>query len=160
MNTQLKLERWAEKEFRRNINNLIIDEGQYLIAFGYYYIEQQKQGWLVQTRTQIIHQFHNKKTAISWCVADKYQKFQLANHILNLDRKKQLLAADIHCRQTLGERSKTESFHETVLTKIQPKLLQYTGISAELEKCINQTKYLQIRGFSNETERTRGTTAQ
>ena len=152
MNNEQKVERWAEKEIRRNLDHLIIDEGQQLIAFGLYHLESVNQGWLVSDHDRAIHQFHNKKTAISWCVADKYKKFQLANNILNLDRKKQTLAADIHCRRALGERSSNESFYETVNVKIQPKIMQYNGVTNELEKCINQTKYLQIRGFSNETE--------
>jgi hypothetical protein len=160
MNQQQKVERWAERELRRNIDHLIIDEGNSLIVFGLYVIESADQGWRVSDHNQVIHQFQNKKTAISWCVADKYKKYQLASNILNLDRKKQLLAADIHCRKVLGERSRTESFRETVEAKVQPKILQLNGISSELEKCINQTKYLQIRGFSNETERTRGSQAQ
>ena len=152
MNQQQKVERWAEKEIRRNLDHLIIDNGDQLIAFGLYHLEYKNQGWAVNDHDRFIHQFQNKKTAISWCVADKYKRYQLANNILNLDRKKQTLAADIHCRMTLGERSECESFYETVTAKIQPKIMQYNGITSELEKCINQTKYLQIRGFSNETE--------
>ncbi len=152
MNQQLKVERWAEKEIRRNLDHLIIEEGNQLIAFGLYHLEQNDQGWLVSDQDRVIHQFQNKKTAISWCVADKYKRYQLANNILNLDRKKQTIAADIYCRKTLGERSRSESFYETVTAKIQPKIMQYNGITSELEKCINQTKYLQIRGFSNETK--------
>lgn len=152
MNNEQKVERWAEKEIRRNLDHLIIDQGQQLIAFGLYHLESVNQGWVVSDHDKIIHQFHNKKTAISWCVADKYKKFQLANNILSLDRKKQTLSADIHCRRALGERSCNESFYETVNAKIQPKIMQYNSVTNELEKCINQTKYLQIRGFSNETE--------
>ncbi len=156
MNQQQKVERWAEKELCRNLDNLIIDEGKQLIVFGFYHVEASDRGWAVSDRDQLIHHFHSKKTAVSWCVADKYKRYQLANNILNLDRKKQILAADIHCRKVLGERGRTESFYETVTAKIQPKIMQFNGVSSELEKCINQTKYLQIRGFSNETERTRG----
>lgn len=160
MNHEQKIERWAEQELRRNMDHLIIDEGNQLIVFGLYHIESSDQRWRVSDQDRCIHQFQNRKTAISWCVADKYKRYQLANNILTLDRKKQLLAADIHCRKSLGQRSQTESFRETVEAKLQPKILQYNGISSELEKCINQTKYLQIRGFSNETERTRGSQAQ
>jgi hypothetical protein len=152
MNHQQKVERWAEKEIRRNLDHLIIYEGNQLIAFGLYHLEQNDQGWVVSDQDRFIHQFQNKKTAISWCVADKYKRYQLANNILNLDRKKQTIAADIYCRRTLGERSQSESFYETVTAKIQPKIMQYNGITSELENCINQTKYLQIRGFSNETK--------
>ena len=35
--------------------------------------------------------------------------------------------------------------------KIQPKIDLYQAVNQELEKCVNQAKYLQIRGFNNET---------
>lgn len=152
MNHELKIERWAEKEIRRNMNHLIVDDGNRLLVFGHYELSVSALGCLVHERDTVVHQFHNKKTAISWCVADKFKKYQLANNILILDRKMQLLSADIYCRKTLGDRGRTESFYETVNVKMQPKIMRYQSVTSELENCINQTKYLQIRGFSNETK--------
>ena len=97
---------------------------------------------------------------MSWCTADKYNYFNLSNMILVLDRKKQTLAADIYCRKTLGDRGKTESFYEIINMKIQPKIDLYSSVIAELEKCVNQAKYIQIRGFNNETARTIGANAK
>ena len=50
--------------------------------------------------------------------------------------------------------NRPEEFQEIVETKIQPELDAVAGVRAELEKCINSAKYLQLRGFSNETART------
>ena len=80
--------------------------------------------------------------------------------ILMLDRKKQILTADINCRRSMGERGRTEEFREIVNTKIQPKVAQLSSVSTELEKCVNQAKYIQIRGFNNETARTIGPNAK
>ena len=87
---------------------------------------------------------------------DHKQQYNLANTIFVLDRKKQALAADIYCRKTLGERGRHESFYEIINMKLQPKIDQYNSVSNELEKCVNQAKYIQIRGFNNETARTIG----
>jgi hypothetical protein len=84
-------------------------------------------------------------------VADKQHQFKLANEIINLDCKDQQLGADIHCRRGVAARSRHENFYEIVNMKIQPKIDVYNQVHSELEKCINQAKYLQIRGFSNET---------
>jgi hypothetical protein len=48
-------------------------------------------------------------------------------------------------------RGRHEDFYETVNTKIQPKQAVLDSVQAEIEKCINSAKYLQLRGFSNET---------
>ena len=157
MNKQQKLDTWAERELRRNIHNMIIDDdvGGY-IAFGKYQISPNQDRFQVSTWDRLIHTFASKRSAISWCVADRVNNINLANQILALDRKQQLLSADIQCRQGQGRRSKTSDFEEIVDTKVQPKIVRYNAVKAELEKCINSAKYIQIRGFNNETARTSG----
>ena len=157
MNQEQKLERWAERELQRNINNLIIDDqqGGYLV-FGKYYIKSKSNKFVVETWDREIHGFANKRTAMSWCVADQVNHLNLATQILNLDRKQQTLEADINTRRALGNRCRTEEFAEIVNTKIQPKIDQHQMVVSELEKCINSAKYIQIRGFNNETARIYG----
>jgi len=157
MTRDQKLEQWAERELSRNISEMIIDDEQGgIIAFGKYYITPEKTGFSVRTWDREIHNFTTKRIAMSWCTVDHKQQYNLANTIFVLDRKKQALAADIYCRKTLGERGRHESFYEIINMKLQPKIDQYNSVSNELEKCVNQAKYIQIRGFNNETARTIG----
>lgn len=161
MTQNQKFERFAERELRKNIDNLIItdDKGD-LIAFGRYYIESTATDHVVRTWDRVIHNFVSKRAALAWCSADNCQQYNLANLILILDRKKQALAADIYTRKSMGERGKHEVFYEIVNTKIQTKIDRYNSVSTELEKCVNQAKYIQIRGFNNETARTIGSNAK
>jgi len=157
MNTEQKIEQWAEREIGRNLHKMIIDDqaGGYVV-FGKYYIKSKENKFAVETWDREIHKFANKRTAISWCIADRVNHLNLAIQILNLDRKQQILEADINTRKTLGNRGRTEDFAEIVHTKIQTKIDQHTMVMAELEKCINSAKYIQIRGFNNETARIHG----
>lgn len=156
-----KLERFAERELRKNIDKLIIeDEHGGLIAFGKYYIESTKTAHVVRTWDRVIHNFSSRRAALAWCSADKFNQYTLASMILICDRKKQSLAADIYTRKSLGERGKHEMFYEIVNTKVQTKIDRYNSVSAELENCVNRAKYIQIRGFNNETARTIGTNAK
>lgn len=158
MTKDQKLQRFAEHELKRNMSNMIVElaAGSYVV-FGKYHLQQNSQGCLVSTENGTVHCFDSKRNAVSWCVADKYNQIILASTILNLDRKKQALAADIHCRQSAGRRSKSDHFYEIINMKVQPKVALLTSVTSELEKCINSAKYMQIRGFSNETARTSGT---
>jgi len=152
LTTTQKIERWAENELMRNIKHVIIDDdtGSY-VAFGKYYLESVDAGCQVSTWDRHIHTFANRRTAISWCVADKYHQYTLANNIQTLDSKKQQIADDLYCRRTQAQLGRNETFYETVITKLQPKEILLNSVKNELEKCINLAKYLQLRGFSNET---------
>mgnify|MGYP003345908718 CR=1 FL=1 len=157
MNQEQKLERWAEREIQRNLDKMILsDEQGGYVAFGKYLIEPQDTGYSVSTWDRTVHCFANKRTALSYCIADKINHINLANQILNLDRKQQILANDIAGRSAMGNRGRTQDFYETVNTKIQPKIARHDMVKAELEKCINSAKYIQIKGFNNETSRIHG----
>ena len=152
MNQEQKLEQFAEREFKRNLDKIIVDdtEGGFLV-FGKYRLLSDSHGVKVSTYDQDVHTFTNKRTATAWCTADRYRRYAMANNIVALDRKRQTLAADIHCRKLVGERGSTETFYEIVGTKLQPKIDQLNSVTSELEKCIISAKYMQIRGFNNET---------
>jgi hypothetical protein len=155
---QQKLDRWAEREFKRNVDQIIVtdDEGA-IIVFGKYRIVTESDCARVYSWDREISCFSNKRVAMSWCTADIQHQYGLTNMIMILDRKKQTLAADIYCRSSVARQSRSEDFYEITTTKIQPKIAQYNLVSTELEKCVNQAKYIQIRGFNNETDRTIGT---
>jgi hypothetical protein len=55
----------------------------------------------------------------------------------------------------VADQGRNEDFYEIVNIKIQPKVSQFNLVNSELEKCVKSAKYLQIRGFNNETARTR-----
>lgn len=158
MKQQQKLEQWAEREVQRNLHNMIVDvdDGKYVV-FGKYYLCPENQSVAVYSRGgDLISVFANKRTAISWCVADNKNLLNLAHNIKTLDRKKSTLAADIHCRRSMADRSRSQGFKEMVMTKLETKIAQCTALDQELEKCLNSAKYIQLRGFQNETARTSG----
>lgn len=155
MNQEQKLERFAVREIQNNLHNLIIDDEQGgHVAFGNYYIQPTNHGVAVYSLSRdLVGKFSNKRTALSYCVADKFNRLNLAIQIKNLDTKKQILSDDIACHQALNKRSRSREFQEMVQTKIYPKLTQYNSVCRELEKCVISAKYLQLKGFQNETAR-------
>lgn len=155
MINQEKFERWAEKELRRNIDKTIFaDEAGGYVVFGKYNLRPEDTKVNVWYNEELVGSFSNKKTAISWCVAEKNRLYNLARDIANLDRKRQQVLQDIECRQRVADRGRSADFEEMVKTKLEPKIKLYQAVNSELEKCLNRAKYLQLRGFSNETART------
>lgn len=158
MMNEKKFELLLTKELKKSSANTILsdDDGSNYFVFGKYDITQTPNGFLVSDWHSAIYCFSTKRIALSWCVADKFQRYNLSNNIMILDRRQQVLKTDIFCSRKTAEVSGHESFYEIVNTKMQPKIDMLASVTAELEKCINSAKYLQIRGFHNETARTSG----
>ena len=157
MNKEHKLESWAKNEIRRNLHNMIVpvDNGGYLV-FGKYHINPTKQGFAVSNWADTIHEFSSKKAAISYCIADNNNLVNLAIRIKTLDQTQQALANDIQCRKIQCTQARRQEFYDVVDAKVLPNIVRYRAVVSELEKCVNRAKYIQTRGFHNETARIYG----
>lgn len=158
MTHQQKLDQWAERELKRNLHTIIVqDDHGGFVVFGKYYLCPEKDVFAVYNCSgDLISNFSSKRSAISWCVADNKNLLNLAQTIKNLDKKWRTLTSDIQSRKLLAASSRDKNWAETVLIKLQPKIQQQVALNQELEKCLNSAKYIQLRGFQNETARTSG----
>jgi hypothetical protein len=155
IDTTQEFQKLFRKEFPELASNLILrnDSGEYEV-FDHYLISPEKQGYRVYCSASDIGLFTTTKTALSWCIADKFKHFNLAREILNLDNKLNSLTADISARANLADRSKQPQFREIIETKLETKIIHKKQVEQELTKCVNYAKYCQQRGFNNETVRT------
>ena len=155
-----ELDKLFRKEFPDLCANLIWqnDAGEYEV-FDRYLITPEKHGYRVFCSATDIGLFSTTKTALSWCIADKYTNYNLARDILKLDNKLSSLISDISIRANLADRSKQPLFRETIETKLETKIIHKKQVEQELTKCVNYAKYCQQRGFNNETVRTGRTQA-
>jgi hypothetical protein len=160
MSQQQKLDLWAERELEKLSVNVIVPIGDGNFAvFAKYLLETTPTGCVIKSMTRDPMEFSNRRIALSWCIADRAGRYDMAAHIYNLDQKKRNLTVDIECRKNLADRSRDSQFQEMVRFKLQTKIQSLHSIKCQLEKCINSTKYWQQRGFSNETARTGCSTA-
>lgn len=155
MNPVKDFERALQQEFKDLIPNTIFkdDDGSYSV-FGKYRIEPVNPGYRVYCAATEVGTFNTTKSALSWCIADKHQAFNTARDILELDTKLGAMTRDIAARTAIAERSAQWEFRDTVGTKLETKLIRKKKVENELTKCVNWAKYIQQRGFINETVRT------
>jgi len=155
MKLDQEFELMFRQEFRGIEKNLIWqnDNGEYE-AFGKYRIVPQHPGYRVFCSATEVGFFNSTKSALSWCIADKINAYNTAREILELDNKLHSLTADIAVRTALGDRSKQWEFRDSVGTKLETKIIRKKQVENELAKCVNWAKYIQQRGFNNETART------
>lgn len=150
MKYQQKLAQLAQKELPTLIDRLIVSDDQGFDVFGKYRIEKIKSGYVVSRREDSIAVFRHSRTALAWCIADKINHINLANQILSLETIGTRYANDIEVRSAIGNNINGTQW-ETINHKLSQKKQQMSVINSELEKCISQAKYYQIRGFRNET---------
>jgi hypothetical protein len=141
-------------------HNLILrdDAGGYDL-FGRYRIVPQGSECVVYQDNMVMGEFTNTRVAVSWCVASKYRRQDLADGLLKTDRALCQITNDIDVRSRLAERSRRPRFREDVWNKLETKIIRRKKLQSQLAKYVDWAKYLQQRGFQNETART-GRTAQ
>jgi hypothetical protein len=155
MNQDKEFERALRQELKDILPNTIfqLENGIYSV-FGKYRIEPNRPGYKVYCSATEVGIFNTTKTALSWCIADKYQAYNTARDILELDIKLGVLSADITARTAIAEHSAQWEFRDNVGTKLETKIIRKKQVENELAKCVSWAKYIQQRGFNNETART------
>ena len=155
MNIDKEFERAFRAEFRDILPNTIFkdDDGSYSV-FGKYRIEPAYPGYRVYCSATDVGTFNSTKSALSWCIADKHQAYNTARDILELDIKLGAMTRDIAARTTIADNSNKWDFRDTAGTKLETNIIRKKRVENELTKCINWAKYIQQRGFNNETVRT------
>jgi hypothetical protein len=155
MKQDQEIERIFRQEFRDVEHNLIWqnDNGEYEV-FGKYRIVPKKPGYRVFCAATEVGTFNSTRTALSWCIADKHQNFNLARDLLATDNKLYSLTNDIAARAAIADRSKNIEFRDEVGTKLETKIIRKKELENQLTKYVSWAKYCQQRGFNNETART------
>jgi len=151
-----KLHRMVERDMPMLEHISIIKEDNRYLVFGIYQVTHDPgTGRVAVSKNDIFrHEFTGLRTALSWCIADKYQQFPLTQNIERLDADKSSLEADLAVRQPLAHRIKDAFLRESVMLKIDTRKRRLIAVTDQLDKCVNLAKYWQIRGFNNETART------
>lgn len=155
MNPVKEFERALQQEFKDLLPNTIFqnDDGTYSV-FGRYSIQPLKPGYQVHCSATEVGIFNSTRSAMAWCIADKFHAFNTARDILELDKKLGTLNNDISVRTTIGDAGKQWEFRDNIGTKLETKIIRKKKVENELAKCVNWAKYIQQRGFNNETART------
>jgi len=155
MNFNHEVNRLFRQEFPDLLPNAIWrnEDGSYEV-FGRYRILPEKTKYRVYCLATDVGLFNSTKTALSWCIADKHQAYNLARELLETDIKLGTLTNDINSRASVADRSKNFEFRDNIGTKLETKIIRKKQLENQLAKSVNWAKYIQQRGFNNETART------
>lgn len=142
-------------------NSIIPNEDGSYTAFGQFTIRSTDIcTFTVEKYSNSCGEFTSIKSALSWCIAEKYKQYSLSDSILTLETKRLVLLADLHVRNKLATKFKNSEHRTIVELKLQTRKDRLKLLDDQLSKCVSLAKYWQIRGFNNETVRTGRTTSQ
>ena len=130
------------------------DDGGNYHLFGNYKIVKNKEEYSVLKCGTILHSMKRKLSAVSWCIADKINRHDMAIAIKQLDYKLDRINNDLITRIGIAKKNKNTELAEVIAAKIDFKLQQKREIESELRRCYATTKNWQLRGFNNELTRT------
>ena len=135
MKPDQEFERLFRQEFRDVMPNTIWqnDNGVYEV-FGHYRIQPERPGYRVFCSATEVGVFSSTRAALSWCIADKNKSYNTARELLTLDTKLTALTHDITARAAVGDRSKNPSLRETILTKLETKIIRKKLLENQLTK--------------------------
>ena len=155
MNMNQEVHRLFRQDFPDILPNAIWrnPDGSYEV-FGRYRIIPEKPKYRVMCAATDVGVFNSTKTALSWCIADKNRAYNLARELLETDIKLGTLTDDIGARASIADLSKSFEFRDNIGTKLETKIIRKKQLENQLAKSVNWAKYIQQRGFNNETART------
>jgi hypothetical protein len=154
MDKDKQLEQLLREEFKEVLPILIWqnNNGEYE-AFDRYRLVPEHPGYTVYINNDCQGFFNSTRTAISWCVADKFKRYNLARDLVTYDNMLANISNDIFVRAGIANKTKDLTLKESIEIKLEPKIIQKREIESHLNKCVNWAKYLQQKGFENETAR-------
>jgi hypothetical protein len=139
-----------------NLKDLLIwkDDCENYHLFGSYKIVTDNNEYRVLKLGTSLHSMKKMPSAISWCIADKINRHDMAITIKQLDFKLDRINNDLITRIGMAKRNNDAMLAEVIAAKIDFKLQQKREIESELRRCYKITKNWQLRGFNNELTRT------
>ena len=137
----------AQADLKDLQSNLIYVEGNECHAFGSYRISIAEPVH-VWEKDHYQGSFSSTRSAMAWCTASKFRYFQLAELIKKFDERLQVAEQAVKTRQFSNK-----NMDAVKVAKLQQRISQKFKAQQELEKYVSQAKYLQLRGFNNDTQR-------
>jgi hypothetical protein len=124
-------------------------------VFGRWTLRDQQHQVEISTRDRLVGRFGNLRSALSWCIAEKYHQHELAHNIRNLDHDLQRFHAARDAYRQILARITDPQRRWVISIKGEEATLRYRQAAERMSIYVSRAKYLQIRGFNDEIARTR-----
>ena len=149
-----KLEKFAIREMDHLAGIFMIkdDVGGYVMYDRYHLTPVPgRRTWQVVKFDQIIGEFETKRLAGAWCIADYYRQYKLEHELFFFNSEYMKVCTKID--QARAGLSRDPERRDMQIARIMRDKDYKRHLENALDKLVSSAKYIQLRGFSNETER-------
>ena len=146
------LEKLANEHLFNNPNSIIDSIGG-IQAFGKYNLYKKDNSVVIYINKVKTLELSCNKTALCWCIADKYKRHRLANNIQFYDNELSNRQSDVLFFKNILEANTNHQNKEAVFARLKDTQLKVKWLKQQLNNCLNSAKYCQQKGFENETSR-------
>lgn len=136
-----------------NSPNSILQSRDFIQAFGVYSIYKYQNVYKIYRNQVSVSYTFSAKTALAWCIADKYNIKSLKQKISDLDRSTAYKQTEIQFLKNAIRSSIEQDRKYIIEDKLQTTQMRLRQDKNQLNKCLNSAKYYQLKGFENETSR-------
>jgi hypothetical protein len=108
-------------------------------------IKRSNNHWLLERHQEVVGCFSTRSAALAYCTFYKKQQYYLAERTAELDKKLEILAAEIVDRKASIKQARTRSQHwraDLQEARYLENLSEYQRVRQELKKNISQGKIL------------------
>jgi hypothetical protein len=155
MNKTQLLKNWIKQDWVCLTRNLIVPGDRGYDLFGWYRVTTADNGFAVFYGTTQMSHFSSARAAVSWCIAHKYGRYEIATKLVETDQALSRLDNDIAAGSARLKSSTNAEFYDKVQVKLDHKIRLRGQMEIQLTKWVRWAKYQQQQGFKHETARTR-----
>jgi len=151
-----RIESIASKELAKISHNTIVRDGNVVECFGRYTVEPSGEFWQVFRDNAFVANFDSLRTSVSWCIADKSNSYKVEQQIKHVSTQLVSKIIDLRLATRYAKQTRAEPARYSIAQNNLSEICARIRSSREqLNKLINLTKYIQIKGFNDEPPRFR-----
>lgn len=124
-------------------------------VFGRFHVQTTESAAVVIEAGREVGRFTSVRTAVSWCIAEKYRQSRLAQEIERLDHDLERVSRNHKALSDVAMRMRDRERRAISEIKSREAWLRCQALRERLAECVARAKYFQIRGFNDEIARTR-----
>lgn len=143
----------AQQSIASVSKNIIVKKKDTYEVFGKYRIRKQEDGFVVYNKDQRVNTFLSSRNALSYCIFEKYFKYEDSKLLERLDGRLQSKLFDIEVAHHILTTSQDSFKKFNAMARVELYIDETKNIKEQINEVVNKAKYFQQRELDNEVNR-------